>query len=131
MSNPDRRHAVDVGRAVADALGSDATRPVIAAALLHDSGKVESGLRTPARVVATLLWAVADEAVADRWIDDGGPRRRRFGQYRRHPAIGAGLLATAGADPLTVAWAREHHRPPETWTVPAHLARVLKDCDDD
>ena len=131
MSNPDRRHAVGVGRAVAAELDDDATRPIVAAALLHDSGKVVSGLRTPARVAATVLWAVVDDDNADRWIDNGGPVRRRFGQYRRHPAIGAELLAEAGADPLTVAWAREHHRPPDTWTVPANIAKVLKACDDD
>jgi hypothetical protein len=131
MSNPDRRHAVGVGRAVVAELGRDATRPVVAAALLHDSGKVVSGLRTPARVAATMLWAVADETKADRWIEVGGRTRRRLGEYRRHPAIGAELLAEAGSDPLTVAWAREHHRPPETWTVPANIATVLKACDDD
>jgi hypothetical protein len=136
MSNPDRRHAVGVGQAVVGELGDDATRPVVAAALLHDSGKVESGLRTPARVVATVLWAVVDDAVADRWVADDqvggmGSIRARLGRYRRHPTIGADLLAAAGSDPLTVTWAREHHQRPETWTVPANLADVLKRCDDD
>lgn len=131
MSNPDRRHAVAVARAVVADLGDAATRPVRAAALLHDSGKVVSGLRTPSRVVATALWAVVADAVADRWIEDGGPIRRRLGQYRRHPVIGAALLADSGSDPFTVAWAREHHRPQQEWTVPHHLGQVLKDCDDD
>jgi hypothetical protein len=27
------------------------------------------------------------------------------------------MLAFAGSDPLTVAWAREHHRPAEDWTI--------------
>ncbi len=131
MSNPDRRHAVAVARAVVAELGDDATGPVVAAALLHDSGKVVSGLRTPARVVATVLWAVVDDEAADRWIERGGPVRRRLGQYRRHPDLGATLLTDAGSDPLTVAWAREHHRGPDAWSVPHHLALVLKACDDD
>ena len=131
MSNPDRRHAVAVARAVAAELGPEAERPVVAAALLHDAGKVVSGLRTPWRVVATLVWAVADDATADRWIERGGPIRRRFGQYRRHPALGAELLIEAGSDLLTAAWAREHHRPPGGWTVPRHLADVLEACDND
>jgi hypothetical protein len=37
----------------------------------------------------------------------------------------------AGADPLTEAWAREHHRPEADWTLPPAVARALKDADDD
>ena len=38
MSNPDKRHALRVARRVEVALGHEATRPVMAAALLHDVG---------------------------------------------------------------------------------------------
>lgn len=131
MSNPDRRHAAGVARAVAADLGTDADRPVIAAAVLHDSGKVVSGLRTPARVAATLLWATLDDEVAMRWADRPRGWKRRLGQYRLHPSLGAELLAEAGSDPLTVAWTREHHLPAEEWTVPLAVASVLKACDDD
>lgn len=129
-SNPDRRHAVAVARAVVDRLGPDASRPVVAAALLHDVGKVVSGLGTFARVGATLVWAVAPPTAAPRWATRDGVVRR-LGQYRLHPELGAELLAEAGADPLTVAWAREHHRPAHRWSLPPHLAAALKDCDDD
>ncbi|HVF75482.1 MAG TPA: HD domain-containing protein [Acidimicrobiales bacterium] len=115
MSGADRRHAVGVARRVEAALGERATDPVLAAALLHDVGKVESGLGTFARVVATVV----------------GPRTPRLAQYRRHPEIGAELLRAAGSDPLTVSWAGDHHRPPERWTVPRHLADALKAADDD
>lgn len=115
MSGPDRRHAVGVARRVEAALGERATAPVLAAALLHDVGKVESGLRTLGRVAATV----------SPWLT---PRMRA---YRRHPEIGAGLLEPADADPLTVAWARQHHLPPEDWTLPADLAAALKAADDD
>ncbi|MGF1599295.1 MAG: HD domain-containing protein [Acidimicrobiales bacterium] len=132
MSNPDRRHAVTVGRAVEAELGPDADRPVVAAALLHDVGKVVAGFRTPARVVATVVWAVVDDdRRADRWVDATWPPLRRLAQYRRHPELGAELLAAAGADPLTVAWAAEHHRPADRWTVPPRVGAVLKACDDD
>jgi hypothetical protein len=40
MSGPDRRHAHAVARRVAAALGDDATPPVLAAALLHDVGRI-------------------------------------------------------------------------------------------
>ena len=41
------------------------------------------------------------------------------------------MLTVAGSDALTVAWAREHHLPPEQWTVERHLADALKAADDD
>ena len=135
MSNPDRRHAVAVARAVVDRWPAELDppdRPVVAAALLHDSGKVLSGLRTPARVAATVVWAVLDDDVAERLLE--GQRdglRARLARYRRHPELGADLLRRAGSDPLTSSWAAEHHRPEERWTVPLAVGRILKDCDDD
>jgi hypothetical protein len=30
-----------------------------------------------------------------------------------------------------VAWTRQHHLPPDEWTVPRELALALKDADDD
>ena len=58
MSGPDRRHSAEVARRVERALGDRATRPVLAAALLHDVGKLDAHLRTYGRVVATLAGAV-------------------------------------------------------------------------
>src|SRR3954452_22532147 len=49
MWNPDRRHAIGVARRVERALGTEASRPVLAAALLHDAGKTASGLHTYGR----------------------------------------------------------------------------------
>lgn len=129
MSNPDRRHAVAVARAAATELGGDATRDVVAAALLHDVGKVASGYRTPARAAATLIWAVVPDRRAEGWLERGRPWRR-LAQYRRHPELGSDLIEAAGGEPLTVRWAAEHHLPPSRWTVPRHLADVLKACDD-
>ena len=124
MSGPDRRHAVGVARRVERALGREATRPVLAAALLHDVGKVESGCGTYGRVIATLAarWPAA------RWPHAWRRQRgftRRVGLYLRHPELGGDLLELAGSDPLTVAWAREHHRPrtsgpsPRRWPTPS------------
>lgn len=121
MSNPDRRHAHGVARAVA--AGND-ERAVVAAALLHDVGKVASGLRTPGRVVATVAGAVAGRR---RLAERPG----RFGRYARHPELGAAMLEAAGSDPLVVAWAREHHLAEDRWTVPREVGALLKACDDD
>lgn len=123
MSGPDRRHAAGVARRVVDELGARASRPVVAAALLHDVGKVESGLGTLARVPATLVGLVAGRR--------GPSGSARIATYLRHDSVGAELLEGAGADPLTVAWAREHHLPPARWTVPAQVGAVLKAADDD
>jgi hypothetical protein len=131
MGNPDRRHGIGIGRAVVGVLGPDADRPVVAAALLHDCGKTVSGLRTPARVAATIVWSVVDSSRARLWAGGPAPVRRRLGQYRLHPDLGADLLERAGADRLTVAWTGEHHLPPDHWTIPYELAAVLKACDDD
>jgi hypothetical protein len=130
LSNPDRRHAIVVARRVERALGHEATRPVLAAALLHDVGKVASGLRTYGRVIATLSAAAAGHAAATAWASTRG-FTRRVGLYVRHPELGAEMLELAGADPLTVAWTREHHLPRAKWTVDVRIADVLKSADDD
>jgi hypothetical protein len=130
MSTPDRRHAAGVGRRVERALGAEATRPVLAAALLHDVGKVASGLGTYGRVVATLAGAAAGRSSAEAWSTKGG-FTRRVGLYLRHPDLGADMLTIAGSDALTVAWARQHHLPEDRWTVPRAVAVALRTADDD
>jgi predicted HD phosphohydrolase len=117
MCVADRRHAIGVAREVERLLGTHASRPVLAAALLHDVGKVDSNLGTVARAVAT---------VVNR---RSGPSR--FARYRRHDEIGAALLASAGSDALTVTWTREHHMPAGQWTLPLTLARALRAADND
>lgn len=130
MSRADRRHAAQVARRVQRALGDEATRPVVAAALLHDCGKTVSGLGTYGRVIATLSVKVAGRDVALAWSETRG-FTRRVGLYVEHPRLGADLLGMAGSAPLTVAWAAEHHLPPEEWTVPSDIGRALKAADDD
>jgi putative nucleotidyltransferase with HDIG domain len=122
MSPADRRHAVAVAHRVEAALGTGAAvpPPVLAAALLHDVGKVVAGLGTPGRVAATLAGLAGRRSLTPR-----------IGQYLRHAALGAELLREAGSDPLTVAWAAEHHLPPERWTLPPAVAAALKAADDD
>jgi hypothetical protein len=121
MSNPDRRHSVGVARETVRILCEDAPRPVVAAALLHDVGKVKSGLGTFARAGATVAGAVV-----------GRQRLRgRVGDYLRHDELGAHMLDVAGSDPVTVAWAREHHLPAARWSIERRVADALKSADDD
>lgn len=128
----DRRHSAGVARRVEATLGPDATRPVLAAALLHDVGKKVSGLETPGRVVATVasLTVVRTPQAAERWRRARGVRWF-IGTYLRHPELGGRLLAGAGSDPLTVAWTLEHHRPPERCTLDPRVADALRQADDD
>jgi hypothetical protein len=93
-------------------------------------GKLDSGLGTYGRVVATVSAALAGRDAALVWSSGRG-FTRRVGLYLRHDELGGDRLALAGSDPLTVAWAREHHRPPGEWTVDRALGAVLKASDDD
>lgn len=85
MSNPDRRHSIKVARRFAIARPA-ATRAELAGALLHDVGKVECGLGTAGRVVASVV----------------GGRTERFRTYHDHERIGAELAAAAGSEPATI-----------------------------
>lgn len=137
MSGPDRRHAIGVARRAVRLAGDE---PVpdgfVAAALLHDVGKIEASLGTFGRVLATVAAvAVGRQRLASfeppaaagalgRW-------RHRVARYLRHDAIGAGLLEEAGSSPLAVDWAREHHLAEGRWTVDRRLGRWLKLADGD
>lgn len=84
MTAADRRHSILVARRF-ESNGSW-TRDEMAGALLHDIGKLESGLGTAARVVATVV----------------GPRTTRFRRYHDHEEIGADLLTGVGSSEITV-----------------------------
>src|SRR5439155_1342442 len=77
------------------------------------------------RVVATLAGAAAGHDMAKEWSKRTGITRR-VGLYLRHAELGGDMLALAGSDSQTEAWARQHHSPPDTWTVPRDVADALK-----
>lgn len=81
MSLPDRRHSLKVLDRFVSFL-PDATRGERVGVALHDVGKIESGLGTCGRVLATIV----------------GPRTKRFVAYHDHEAIGARLLRECGSD---------------------------------
>ncbi len=138
MSAADQRHSLQVARKVLKER-PDATRPVVAAAILHDVGKLLSGYGTFGRVAATVFWVLVPGSkkgrLAHRWAGgDGMGRRRlarRLGEYRVHPELGRDLLVQAGSDRFTSNWAAEHHTPSDRWTVGVEWGSVLKECDDD
>jgi hypothetical protein len=133
MSGPDRRHAVAVARESQrrlDEAGLGARREVLAAALLHDVGKVEARLGTGGRVAVTLVAVVvghdrlagSGRGTRGSWLE---PARR----YLAHDRIGGELLRDCGSDPFTVAWAQQHHLAPERWSVDVRIGRLLKAAD--
>lgn len=88
MSGRDQRHSIEVLKRFL-VLYPDASRTQGAAALLHDVGKVQSGLGWLGRIVATLI----------------GPRTDRFRLYHQHEEIGAEMLRSV-SDAETVGLVR-------------------------
>ena len=150
MSDPDQRHSVEVARAVeAEVADRDRRDPnwssltameldsvehrrqaMVAAALLHDSGKNAAGLATMARVGATVIRPLLDPNTIVRWASEDGVRQR-LALYWRHPELGSAALEQARSHPLVVRWAAEHHLPSNRWTVAPELGEILSSCDND
>jgi hypothetical protein len=126
-----------VARDSIDLLGPEQARQeVVAAALLHDVGKVESSFGTFARAAVTFMAIGFGRSRLVRWAGDGPvsgrPKlRARVGLYLTHDRLGADLLQQAGSKALTVSWAAEHHLAPELWTVDTTIGSALKAADGD
>lgn len=104
LAPSDQRHAVDVLARVRASGVVD--REVLQAALLHDIGKVGSGLRLWHRVAAVLLDAWSPALL--RLLSRRGPWRRAFRAYREHPWRGARLARWAGSSARVVALIAAH-----------------------
>lgn len=129
----DRRHAVRVARRLerhlAETPHAGDTR-WIAAALLHDVGKLEAGLGVLSRVAATLLTrAVGARAVAGWRIRPGW--RAKVGVYLAHGEIGAAMIRTVGGREEVARWAASHHQPEAAapQAFPEEVARALAASD--
>ena len=103
MAVSDRRHSITVARRF-ESQGGPWSRDEMAGALLHDVGKLDSGLGTLGRVVATIA----------------GPRTDRFRRYHDHERRGADLLVEAGSSDITV----------ELVLGRGRAASALRDADD-
>ena len=129
----DRRYTIRVARLVEARLAGTefAGDPRwLAAALLHDVGKLDAGLGVFGRSVATILGAVAGRARVDRWAHTAG-FRRRTAWYLRHDERGADRIRAAGGRDEAARWARAHHhrdRWPESG-VPVPVAEALEAAD--
>ncbi len=135
LSGPDRRHALGVAREVSRRLSIDdrdvAGRAIMAAALLHDVGKIDAGMGTWSRVAVTAVAVGVGRGRVAGWAGPGRRWRARAGRYVTHDRLGGGLLEAAGSDPFTIAWACEHHRPVERRSVDPAVGAVLEAADGD
>lgn len=135
MPNHDQRHSIGVARGVEGALAGTefADDPRwLAAALLHDIGKLDSRLGVYGRVVATVSGAVAGRHMADAWSERDG-FTRRVGLYLRHPQLGADRIRLVDGPEEAAAWAAAHHDP-DRWAttgIPEAVVLALVASDDD
>ncbi len=131
----DRRHAIRVARRVQQTLaGGDAADDPrwLAAALLHDVGKLDAGLGVLGRVAATLAGGAAGHEMAGPWSTRRG-FTRRVGLYLRHPELGATRIRVAGGREEAARWAGAHHDA-DVWAatgVPPAVIDALVAADDD
>lgn len=86
MQNQDKRHSLEVAHRLESFLPEPPAH-AIAAALMHDVGKIESRLGTFGRVAATCV----------------GSPTKRFRAYHDHERIGADMLRAAASDPELIA----------------------------
>jgi hypothetical protein len=135
MPGHDRRHAVGVARRVEAALAATdqaGDRRWLAAALLHDIGKLDAGLGVFGRVGATLAGAAAGHEWAEVWSTKRGVTRR-VGLYLRHPELGASRIRVVGGHEEAAVWAGAHHTP-AAWAdtgFPPVVVDALVAADDD
>jgi hypothetical protein len=135
LSNADRRHSIRVARRVDLLLsvtpngGDDRW---LAAALLHDVGKLDARLGTLGRVGATLAGAAAGHERAKAWSSNRGIARS-VGLYLRHAELGERRLRATGAREEAARWAGAHHDTArrDALAFPAHVIEALIDADDD
>jgi hypothetical protein len=130
MRRSERQHSLRVLR---DLLAAGHNHPdLLAAALLHDVGKIRTRFLLPEKVLVVLVKALSP-ALYRRW-GSGSDRgwRRPFTVSVQHPAWGADMVAEAGGSALTVELIRRHADPaPSPPTTDAdHLLVALQAVDD-
>ncbi|MFL3012117.1 MAG: HDIG domain-containing metalloprotein [Acidimicrobiales bacterium] len=130
LSMADRHHSFQVAKQAESEIGEEG-KEFIAAALLHDIGKLESGFGTFGRVFATLCCFLFPIRKMEKWSERTKGLRRRLVDYAKHPALGAELLIGIGSRQQVVTWVLEHHSEREKWETPIEIAEILSSSDND
>lgn len=113
LSLADRRESVAVARRTETALRGTkyAGDPRwLAAALLHDVGKLDARFGPLRRTVATALAALFGTRTVEGWVDKSG-FVRRCALYTFHDQLGGDRVRIAGGRAEVALWAEAHHRP--------------------
>jgi hypothetical protein len=130
MRRAERQHSLRVLR---DLRAAGHTHPdLLAAALLHDVGKVRTRFFLPEKVLVVLIKAFSPPLYR-RWGSESDRGwRRPFAVSVQHPAWGADMVAEAGGSALTVELIRRHADPaPNPPATDAdHLLAALQAVDD-
>jgi hypothetical protein len=133
QSLADRRESVRVARRTEAALagtGYAGDPRWLAAALLHDIGKLDARFGPLRRSIATFAAAVLGPRVVEGWVDTKG-FRRRCALYVFHDQLGSDRLRMARCRTETAVWADAHHRP-ALWAatgLPAAVVIALAEAD--
>jgi hypothetical protein len=133
LPNHDQRYTIRVARLVDDKLAGTefaGDKRWLAAALLHDTGKLDAGLGVVGRSVATIMGTVAGGARVDSWAHATG-FRQRVAWYLRHDERGAKRIRAVGGGDEAARWAWAHHRR-DRWPesgIPTPVAEALDAAD--
>ncbi len=130
MRRAERQHSLRVMDALIE--GGHSDPDLLAAALLHDVGKIRTAFFLPEKVLVVLVKAAAPSRFRAWGSGPASGWQRPFAVSVQHPAWGADMAAAAGASPRTVELIRRHQDmldgPPQTETD--RLLRALQAVDD-
>jgi hypothetical protein len=122
MPTADRRHALDVAARLAAAGERDPD--LLAAALLHDSGKGHR-MRLWHRVAGVLLEAISPRSLARLASSEQRSWRYPFHLYLHHASLSGDVALAAGCSPRAAAFIRGSSEPED-----ASLAAALHRADE-
>jgi hypothetical protein len=109
MRRSERQHSLRVLRALLDA--GQSHPDLLAAALLHDVGKIRAPFFLPEKVLVVLIKAFAPRRYAQWGRGPARGWRRPFAVSVQHPTWSAEMVADAGGSPLAVELIRRHADP--------------------
>jgi hypothetical protein len=118
MPRVDRIEGIAVARRADQSLpaGLEHREEYLAAALLHDAGKIDADLGPIRRAVATLAGALGARSMMHAWKQRRG-FARRCALYLDHPVLGEQRVRVLGGRERVAQWAAAHHAA-STWPTP-------------